>query len=125
VDQARKALSRIRGSLALERLLANNASMPCLIGCLALLFPRVVIVLLFVFTGYLQRAFANVSLLWPVLGFIFLPVTTLAYALAMNANNGQVSGLYLVLVILAVLFDLGLLGGGGSQGRKYRNYYRH
>jgi Mg2+ and Co2+ transporter CorA len=42
-----------------------------------------------------------------VLGFFFLPLTTLAYAWAMN-SKGSVSGLYLVVVILAVLTDLAM-----------------
>ena len=45
-----------------------------------------------------------------------MPFTTLAYAWAIN-SNGSVSGFYLVVVILAVLMDLGSLGGGASQHR--------
>ena len=86
--------------------------MPCLVGLLGLITPRVVIVLLVIFTDYIGRAFDGVLL--PLLGFIFLPTTTLAWAFAQNSNNGKVSGLYLVLVIVAVLLDLGLIGGGRS-----------
>lgn len=90
--------------------------MPCLLGALALIFPRVIIVLVWLFSDYLGRAYD--TLLWPVLGFFFLPLTTLAYAFAMNANAGSVSGFYLVIVVLAVLIDLGMLGGSGKAGRK-------
>ena len=83
--------------------------MPCFLGCLAFLAPRVVLVLVWLFgQGYLERAYQTV--LWPVLGFIFLPMTTLAYAWAIN-TNGSVSGLYLAAVIVAVLIDLGLFRG--------------
>lgn len=68
--------------------------------------------LLVIFSDYIGRAFDNV--LWPLLGFIFLPTTTLAWAFAQNNNNGQVSGLYLILVVVGVLLDLGLIGGGRS-----------
>jgi hypothetical protein len=89
--------------------------MPCLLGCLALFFPRVAIVLIWLFSDYLGRAYDTV--LWPLLGFFFLPLTTLAYAWAIN-SNGSVNGLYLVVVIVAVLVDLGLLGGGAHSGRR-------
>lgn len=66
--------------------------------------PRLVIALVWFFSGYLGQAYQTV--LWPVLGFLFMPMTTLAYAFAMN-SNGSVSGFYLAVVVLAVLMDLG------------------
>ncbi|MEZ6192396.1 MAG: hypothetical protein R3C45_14060 [Phycisphaerales bacterium] len=90
--------------------------MPCLLAALALAFPRMVLVLVWLFSDYLGRAYDSV--LWPLAGFIFLPLTTLAYAFAMNSNAGSVSGFYLVVVVLAVLIDLGMLGGSGKAGRK-------
>jgi hypothetical protein len=84
-------------------------------GCLALFFPRLAIVLVVLFSDYLGRAYETV--VWPLLGFFFLPLTTLAYAWAVN-TNGNVTGIYLVVVVLAVLIDLGLLGGGADSGRR-------
>ena len=81
--------------------------MPCLLVLLTLAFPRVVLLVLFFFTNYLQRAYAN--FLWPLLGFIFLPVTTIAYAWVVN-SHAPLAGVYLVVVIVAVLIDLGLVG---------------
>lgn len=89
--------------------------MPCLLALLALIFPRVVIVLVVIFSDYIGRAYGPT--LWPLLGFFLLPLTTLAYAYAIN-SNGSVSGFYLVVVVLAVLIDLGMVGGGGVFGRK-------
>lgn len=82
--------------------------MPGCVGCLALFAPRVAIVIVVVFSDYLGRAYETV--LWPFLGFLFLPLTTLAYAWAIN-SRGTVSGAHLVVVVLAVLIDLGLIGG--------------
>ncbi len=93
--------------------------MPCLVGLLAIAFPRVILILVWLFSTYLDRAYHN--MLWPLLGFIFLPLTTLAYAWAMNAGHGSVSGIYLVAVVVAVLLDLGLLGGGGWHRRRWRD----
>ena len=90
--------------------------MPCFVAALAFFFPRLAIILTVIFSDYIGRAFNN-EILWPILGFIFMPLTLLAYAFAKNAN-GSVDGFYLVLVIVAALFDLGVLGGGASSSRK-------
>ena len=92
--------------------------MPCLVGCLALSAPRLAIVLVVLFSDYLGRAFE--TNLWPFLGFLFMPSTTLAYAWAIN-GRGSVEGVHLVVVIIAVLIDLGLTGGSASQRRKRRD----
>ena len=89
--------------------------MPCLLAIVALSAPRVVIVLLVIFTDYIGRAFD--SFLWPVLGFVFLPTTTLAWAWAQN-TRGEVAGVHLAVVVLAVLLDLGVIGSGRSRFRR-------
>jgi hypothetical protein len=88
--------------------------MPCLVVLLALAFPRLVLALMFLFSNYLERAFHGV--LWPFVGFLFLPLTTIAYAWAINAY-GSVDGFPLAVVVIAVLADLGLLGGAGRSRR--------
>ena len=89
--------------------------MPCLIGCLALSMPRFAIVLVVIFSDFIGRAYDTV--LWPLLGFVFMPLTTLAYAWAIN-TRGSVDGFHLVVLVLAVLVDLGVIGGS-SRARKY------
>jgi hypothetical protein len=89
--------------------------MPCLVGCLALFAPRLALVLVWLFGDVLQKAYETV--LWPLLGFVFMPLTTLAYAWSVY-QAGAVQGGYLVLVIVAVLFDLGLIGAGARGHRK-------
>ena|ERR1043165_5488072 len=90
--------------------------MPCMLALIAFFFPRLVLILLALFSNYLSRAYTGMLL--PLIGFFLLPYTTLAYAIAMNENGG-VNGAYLVLVIVAVLVDLGVLGGG-ARARKVR-----
>lgn len=92
--------------------------MGCFIGCLALITPRFAIVLVVLFSNFIGRAYE--SFLWPLLGFFFMPLTTLAYAWAVN-THGTVTGVYLVVVVLAVLLDLGLIGGGGASARRRRH----
>jgi len=89
--------------------------MHCLIGCLALLTPRLALVLVFLFSNYLGRAYQGP--LWPVVGFFFMPLTTLAYAWAVN-TNATVTGIYLVVVVIAVLLDLGLIGTSARSRRR-------
>ena len=83
--------------------------MPCIVILLLLGLPRLALFLMFIGSTYLDRAFSSVSNLWPVLGFLFMPVTTMAYAFSIN-TWGTVSGLGTVVVIVAVLIDLGMLG---------------
>jgi hypothetical protein len=89
--------------------------MGCLVGCLGLLFPRIALFFVFLFSDYLGRAYETNFL--PFLGFLFMPLTTLAYAWAVN-TNGTVNGIYLVVVVIAVLIDLGLGGKGAHEGKK-------
>ena len=88
--------------------------MPCLILLIGLAFPRIAIVLLFLFTTVLQRAYQ--SLLLIALGFIFLPLTTIVYAWIVNGRH-PLDGIYLAALILSVLADLGFIGHGEYQRR--------
>jgi uncharacterized oligopeptide transporter (OPT) family protein len=88
--------------------------MPCLLVILLLLFPRVVLVCMYFTSNYLQRAYHQLLIL--VLGFIFLPVTTIVYAWLVNSHM-PIEGINLVYLILAVIIDVGGLGGGESHRR--------
>jgi hypothetical protein len=88
---------------------------PCCLLILVLLFPRVALALLFFFTQYLARPFAH-NLLLLVLGFIFLPLTTLVYAWMFHQGM-PTEGINLLWLFIAVLVDLGMLGGGYSHHR--------
>jgi hypothetical protein len=83
------------------------------VGCLGFILglatPRFVMVILWIFTNYLGRAYDGIIV--PLLGFFFLPTTTLTYAIAENETGG-LKGWGLVLVIIGVLFDLGIWGSG-------------
>lgn len=77
--------------------------------------PRLALALVFIFSNYLGHAYD--TMIWPLLGFFFMPLTTLAYAWAVN-THGTVTGIYLVVVVIAVLMDLGLVGGSGASARR-------
>jgi hypothetical protein len=89
--------------------------MPCLLLLIVLIFPRVVLVWLYLTSTYLQRAYHE--LLIPILGFIFLPLTTLVYAWLVNTHS-PIEGINLLYIIVAVIIDLGGLGGGERHRRR-------
>jgi len=94
--------------------MTSEEFVPCLLLIVFLAFPRIALLLLFLFSNYLQRAYHGLIL--PLLGFLFLPLTTLVYA--WMVNTGQfVAGVNLLILIIAVVIDLGGLGGGEYHRR--------
>lgn len=91
-------------------------TMPCFAVVIALLFPRVLIAVLWFFTHWFNGVFD--SLLWLVLGFIFMPFTTLWYSVVINHYGGQWSNTNIALMVLAVVIDLGSNGGGYKNRRR-------
>jgi uncharacterized oligopeptide transporter (OPT) family protein len=89
--------------------------MPCLLLVLVLAFPRIVLALLFFLTNYLERAYHNFLIV--LLGFLFLPLTTIVYAWIVNSGL-PVAGINLIWLILAVVIDLGGFGGGYHRSRR-------
>ena len=89
--------------------------MPCLFVVLAAFFPRVVLFFLWMFSpGFFSPEFDG-QLLWPLLGFLFLPFTTLMYAVFFDPAAGGLVGPGVIAVVLAVLLDLGVVGGGARS----------
>jgi len=99
--------------------------MPCLMGCLALSFPRFALFLVWLLGGsYLERPFGGWLL--PLLGFFFLPLTTLAFAFSSHSMSlaGQITPLGWLVVIIAFFIDIGLLGGGRHSARRWQQSRR-
>ena len=88
--------------------------MCCVLILLAFFTPRIVLFVLLLFTDYLSRAFDSFVL--PFIGFLFLPATTLAYAIAQNELGG-LNGLGIIVVLIGLAVDIGLVGGGASRRR--------
>lgn len=89
--------------------------MPCCLLILVLLFPRVALALLFLFSTYLAGPYHH-NLLLLILGFIFLPLTTLVYAWMFHQGM-PVEGVNVLWLMLAALLDLGMVGGGYKHHR--------
>ncbi|HEX7477149.1 MAG TPA: hypothetical protein VF331_05045 [Polyangiales bacterium] len=86
----------------------------CLVALLMFFGPRVVLACAWLFTSW-YAAFD--SQLVAVLGFLFLPWTSLAWMYTFFHNHGQLTGGYVVLIVLAALGDLGAYGGGHRMQR--------
>jgi hypothetical protein len=76
----------------------------CLFAVLAASFPRVGLLILWIFTDWVSKAFDN----WvaPLLGLIFLPFATLMYVLVRVSTVGDISFGGWLLIILGVLIDI-------------------
>ena len=92
--------------------------MPCLLALLAVAFPRVAIVLLWLFTNFFNGVVYPIQgLVIPILGFLFLPLTLIVYTYLEKTSGGHLSTGQLIFVFVAVIVDLGLVGGG-FRGRR-------
>lgn len=83
--------------------------MPCLLAILALATPRLLVALLWFFSRWFEGVFT--SLLWPILGFIFLPTTLLWYTAVQHWFNGQWTLWPIAGLVLALVIDLSPAGG--------------
>lgn len=87
--------------------------MPCLLAVLVVAFPRVAIVLLYLFTNFFSGVFNTILI--PILGFLFLPLTLIAYTYIHNMHMAIQGVTSLVILFIAVILDLGLVGGAARR----------
>jgi hypothetical protein len=92
----------------------------CLLVLLGSAFPRIALVLTWIFTRRVDIAFDG-GVLLPLAGLIFLPYTTFFYVLAYAPIVG-VSSFGWIFVAFGVLLDVSSWLGGGREGR---NRYVH
>lgn len=85
-------------------------------GCLLALLARVALLVVWLTTSAVTRSFQGGWLL-PLLGIIFLPITTLTYVAVSSIGNG-VTGWAWLLVVLGFLFDVGTHSLGASTTRR-------
>jgi hypothetical protein len=76
---------------------------PCLFLIIALAAPRLLVFALWL-TGWFTGIFP--SIIWPLLGFIFLPTTLLWYSAVAHWYGGVWSGWRLIVLIIALVIDL-------------------
>lgn len=78
--------------------------MPLLLLIGALFVPRVVIVLLWLFSDWFSGVFDTFII--PVLGFLFLPYTLLWYTLVQRSFGGEWGIWQVIFLGVALVFDL-------------------
>ncbi len=88
--------------------------MCCLLTVLAFLGPRAAVALWWLVDQVRFNTLYN-TFIWPLLGFIFLPFTTLMYTI-INPIHGLAGGDW-IWIILAVILDIMAYGGGGYGNR--------
>jgi len=88
--------------------------MACCLVAACLMVPRIVLFVMYFATDYFR---VYETWYWPLLGFFFMPFTTLAYMAAMLNNNNVVSGWWLVLVVVAAITDLSS-NGSATRAKK-------
>ena len=84
----------------------------CLIAGVVAASPRLILFGMWFFTDYIGRAFEGWFL--PFLGFLFLPTTAIAYAIAANEFGGF-QGWGAVITAAGVVIDAVIYGGLGSK----------
>jgi hypothetical protein len=94
--------------------------MCCLFSTLVLIGPRAAIFIWWLMEPARWSA-AFDTYLWPIIGFFFLPLTTLMWVLVFP---GGVDGFDIVWLGLAVVLDVASWGGGayGNRGRVQSSY---
>jgi len=87
----------------------------CVVALAAMLSPRLAIFLIWLFGDRMDVAFN--SFWWGFLGFLFLPWTTLTWAIAYAPIQG-VTGFGWLLVMLGFVFDLTSYSGSYQTRRR-------
>jgi hypothetical protein len=95
--------------------------MGCLFAITAGVFPRLAFFIYWlVKPGKVDAAFSTV--IWPILGIIFLPLTTLMYVVLYTVGVGVTGGEWFW-IFLAFLLDCGHWAAGASQRGRVSNAY--
>jgi len=82
----------------------RSPTMPCLFALFALAAPRLLILALWFLTTWFNGLFT--SLLYPVLGFIFLPTTLLWYTAVVHWFGGQWTVWPVIGLVIALAIDV-------------------
>jgi len=79
--------------------------------------PRLISVYLYFFSSWFNGVFETKG--WPILGFIFLPRTMLWVSVVSNWNHRTWDFWQYTILIIAILFDLGVIGKSTKDRKPY------
>ncbi len=89
--------------------------MPCLLALLSVAFPRVAIILLWLFSNFFTGVYHGIII--PAIGFLLLPLTLIVYTYLAKTSGAHLTTTQFVFIFIAVVVDLGLIGGGTFRRR--------
>jgi hypothetical protein len=87
----------------------------CLVLGILAASPRLILFGLWLLTDYLTQA--GIAFVWGLVGFIFAPCTTIAYAIAQNSFGG-LQGWGTVVLAAGVVLDILVYSSGGASRRR-------
>jgi hypothetical protein len=90
----------------------------CCLAAIGSFFPRLALLLMWLFTDYVDRAFSGFLL--PLLGLMFLPFTTIMFCLVYSPAAHGVVGADWMWVFLGLFLDF-VSYGSGDRGRRRRS----
>ena len=94
----------------------------CLLGALGLITPRLILVLLWLFSPEVVLGpFASLAIpnpIIPILGLVFLPTTTLGVCWATVSFGGVQSFSGLLIILIGLVIDAGLIGNGRGIAKR-------
>ena len=85
----------------------------CLIVGVLAASPRIILLGMWLFTDYLSRI--GLPFIWGFIGWIFVPCTTIAYAIAENSFGG-LQGWGTVVFAAGIVLDILLYSSGAGRG---------
>ena len=91
--------------------------MCCLLTTLFLLGPRIADIIWWIVQPVRWSTAFGGAIIWPILGIIFLPFTTLMWVMIAPLGIATVSGFDWVWIAIAVVLDIGSHAGGGYGNR--------
>lgn len=89
----------------------------CLIVGVLAASPRLILFGMWLLTDYLTRA--GIPFVWGLIGWIFVPCTTIAYSIAQNSFGG-LQGWGTVVFALGIILDI-LIYYSGRKGQQERH----
>ena len=94
----------------------------CLFAALALLAPRLVLLVIWFFNAtFVLAPFSGIAIPTPViplLGLVFLPTTTLGYCWATAAFGGLSTFNGVLIIAIGIVIDFGLIGNGRGIAKR-------
>ncbi len=88
----------------------------CLVVALLFFGPRVALFLAWLLSDWYAAFESRVVAL---LGFVFLPWTSLGWMFVYFSHHGRIDGGYVVPLVAGFLLDLGTYGGSSQSRRRY------